>query len=156
MPLGFQARRDCQDCRGPLALQGLRGHQAPQVLLDLQVKRGKWAQVFKDRKVKRVTKVSVGLLGCQDRHKLKKKGSLPRRERRVKKVNLDFRGCQGLARKANPESQGLGENLEKMVKKEKKGVRAFLATQDTRDSQAGRALRETKVKPVLRALLELL
>lgn len=130
-------------------------HLAPQVLPDLQVKRGKWAQVFKDQKVKRATKVSVGLLGCQDRHKFKKKGTLPRREKRVKKANLGFRGCLGLARKANPESQGLGENLEKMVTKEKKGVRAFVVKQDTRDSQAHLALRETKVMPVLQAPLEL-
>lgn len=139
-----------------MALQDLLDHQAPRVLLGLQVKRDKWAQVFKDQKVTRVTKVSVGLPGCQDRHKLKKKGTLPRPEKRVKKVNLDFRGYQGLARRANPESQGLGENLEKMVTKERKGVRAFQASQGTRDSPARRALRETKVKPVLRAPLELL
>lgn len=139
-----------------MALQDLLDYQAPRVLLGLQVKRGKWAQVFKDQKVTRVTKVSVGLRGCQDRHKLKKKGTLPRREKRVKKVNLDFRGYQGLARRANPESPGLGENLEKMVTKEREGVRAFLASQGTQDSPAHRALRETKVKPVLRAPLELL
>lgn len=138
-----------------MALQDSLDHQAPQVLLALQVKRGKWAQVFKDQKVTRVTKVSVDLLECQDRRKLKKRGSSPRREKRVKKVNLDFRGFQALVRKANPESQALGENLERTVKKEKKGVRAFLVTRDTQDSQAGRALRETKVKPVLQVPLEL-
>lgn len=139
-----------------MALQDLLDHQAPQVLLALQVKRVKWAQVFKDQKATRVTKVSVGLLECQDRHKLKRRETSPRREKRVKKVNLDFRGFQALARKANPESQALGENLEKTVKKEKKGVRAFLAIRVTQDSQAGRALRETKVKLVLQAPLELL
>lgn len=56
----------------------------------------------------------------------------------------------------NLENQGPEENLEKMVKKEKKGVQVILATRGTQDSQAERVLRETKVKQVLQAHLELL
>lgn len=38
-----QAYQDRPDYRVPLALQGLLDHQVPQALLDLQVKRAKWA-----------------------------------------------------------------------------------------------------------------
>lgn len=70
----------------------------------------------------RVIKGSVDLQECQDKLKFKKKETMPLKERRVKKVNLDIRECQGLERKVNLENQDLEENLEKMVKKEKKGV----------------------------------
>lgn len=99
----------------------------------------------------RVTKGSVGHQECQDKLKFKKKETLPLKERRVKKVNLDFRGCQGLERKVNLANQGPEENLEKMVKREKKGVQAFQATRGIRDSQAVKVSRETKVKQVLQA-----
>lgn len=101
-------------------------------------------------------KGSVGLQECQDKLKSKKKETLPLKERRVKKVNLDFRECQGLERKANLENRGPEENLEKMVKKEKKGVQGFPATQGTQDSRAERVLRETKGKQAPPARLELL
>jgi len=97
----------------------------------------------------------VGLRECQDKLKFKKKETLPLKERRVKKVNLDFRECQGLERKGSLENQGPEENLEKMAKKEKKGVQASQATRGTRDSQAAKGSRETKVKQVLQAHLEL-
>lgn len=80
---------------------------------------------------------------------------MPLKEKRVKKVNLDFRECQGLARKVNLGNQGPAESLEKMVKKEKKGVQGFPVTQGTQDPRAERVLRETKVKQVLQAHLEL-
>lgn len=104
----------------------------------------------------RVIKGSVDLQECRDKLNLKKKETLPRKETRVKKVNLDFRECQELERKVNLESQGPEENLEKMVKKEKKGVQGIPATRGTQDSRAERVLRETKVKQVLQAHLELL
>lgn len=103
----------------------------------------------------RVTRGSVGLRECRDKLKLKKKETLPPKEKRVKKVNLDFRECQGLERKGSPESQGPEENLEKMAKKEKKGVQAFQVTRGTRDPQATKVSRETRVKQVLQAHLEL-
>lgn len=53
-------------------------------------------------------------------------------------MNPDFRGCQALERKENLENQGLAENQEKMVKKEKKGVQGFRAIRGTQDSQAER------------------
>lgn len=65
---------------------------------------------------------SVGLQECPDRHKSKRKETLPPKERRVRKVNPDFRACRELERKANPESPGPGENLGKTVKKEKRGA----------------------------------
>lgn len=70
----------------------------------------------------RVTRGSVGLQECQDKLKRRKKENLLLKERRVKKVNLDFRDRQGLERKVNQENQDPEENLEKMVKKERKGV----------------------------------
>lgn len=70
-------------------------------------------------------------------------------------MNLDFRECQGLERKGSPGDQGPEENLEKMAKKEKRGVQAFQATWATRDPQAAKVSRETKVKQVLQAHLEL-
>lgn len=97
----------------------------------------------------------MDLQECQDKLKLKKKETLPPEERRVKKVNLDFRECQGLERKVNLESQGPEENLEKMVKKEKKGVQGFPVKKGTQDPRAERVLRETKVKGVPKAHLEL-
>lgn len=97
----------------------------------------------------------MGLRECQDKLKSKKKETLPPKEKRVKKANLDFREYQGLERKESPESQGPEENLEKMAKKEKKGVQAFQATRGTRDFQAAKVSRETKVKRVLQAHLEL-
>lgn len=54
-----------------------------------------------------------------DRHKLRKKETLPQQEKRVRKVNLDFREYQDMERKVNLASKGLGENLGKTVKKEK-------------------------------------
>lgn len=71
----------------------------------------------------RVTRGSVDRQECQDKLKLnKKEKTMPLKEIRVKKVNLDLRECQGLERKVNLENQDPEENLEKMVKKEKKGV----------------------------------
>lgn len=102
-----------------------------------------------------MTKASVGLPECQDKLKFKRKETLPLKERRVKKVNLDFRECRGSERKGSPENQGPEENLEKMAKKERKGVRAFQVTRGTRDCQAAKVSRETKVKQVLQAHLEL-
>lgn len=81
-----------------------------------------------------------------DRHKLRKKETLPQQEKRVRKVNLDFREYQDMERKVNLASKGLGENLGKTVKKEKGGARAFLAIPGTQVSQAGRARRERRVK----------
>lgn len=97
----------------------------------------------------------MDLQECRDKLKLKKKETLPPEERRVKKVNLDFRECQGLERKVNLENQGPEENLEKMVKKEKKGVQGFPVKKGTQDPRAERVLRETKVKGVPKAHLEL-
>lgn len=71
-------------------------------------------------------------------------------------MNLDFRESQELERKASLESRGLEGNLEKMVKRERGAVRAFLATLATRGSQAGRAPRGTKAKRALLAPQELL
>lgn len=48
-------------------------HQDPQALLALQVKRDKWAQVFKDQKVKKANRGSLALQECQERLKLNKK-----------------------------------------------------------------------------------
>lgn len=101
-------------------------------------------------------KGSVGPQECRDKPRLKKKENLPPKERRVKKVNLDFRECQELERRVNPENQGPEENLEKMVKKEKKGVQDFQAIPGTQDSQAEKVLRETKAKQVPQAHLALL
>lgn len=70
----------------------------------------------------KATRGSVALQECQDRLKLKKKENLPLKDRRVKKVNLDLMECQGLERKGNLENQDPEESLEKMVKKEKRGV----------------------------------
>lgn len=98
-----------------------------------------------------MTKGSVGPQGFQDKLKFKKKETLPLKERRVKKANLDFRECQGLERKGSPEDQGPGENLAKMVKKEKKGVQGFQVRRGTRDSPAEKVPRETKVKQALQA-----
>lgn len=81
-----------------------------------------------------------------DRHKLRKKETLPQQEKRVRKVNPDSREHQGMERKVNLASKGLGENLGKTVKKEKRGARAFLAIPGTQVSQAGRARRERRVK----------
>lgn len=64
----------------------------------------------------------MDLQECQDKLKLKKKETMPLKERRVIKVILEIRERQGLDRKVNLENQDLEENLEKMVKKEKKGV----------------------------------
>lgn len=94
----------------------------------------------------RAIRGSADLQECQDKLKLRKKETLPLKERRVKKVNLDFRECQGLERKASLENQGPEENLEKTVKKEKEGAQGFPVTQGTQDPQAERVLRETKVK----------
>lgn len=90
-----------------------------------------------------------------DRHKLRKKETLPQQERKVRKVNLDPREHQDMERKVNLASKGLGENLEKTVKKEKRGAQAFLVIPGTQVSQAGRALRERRVKLDFRAPLEL-
>lgn len=90
-----------------------------------------------------------------DRHKLRKKETLPQQGKRVRKVNPDSRERQDMERKVNLASKGLGENLEKTVKKEKKGVRAFLVIPDTQVSQAGRALRERRVNLDFQAPLEL-
>lgn len=90
-----------------------------------------------------------------DRHKLRKKETLPQQEKRVRKVNPDSREHQDTERKVNLASQGLGENLEKTVKKEKRGARAFLVNPDTQVSQAGRALRERRVNLDFQAPLEL-
>lgn len=90
-----------------------------------------------------------------DRHKLKKKETLPQQEKRVRKVNPDSREPQGMERKVNRASRGHGESLEKMARREKRGVRAFLEIPGTQDSQAGRALRERRVKLDFQALLDL-
>lgn len=90
-----------------------------------------------------------------DRHKLRKKETLPQQEKRVRKVNPDSREHQGMERKVNLASKGLGENLGKMVKKEKRGARAFLAIPGTQVSQAGRARRERRVKLDFQVLPEL-
>lgn len=70
----------------------------------------------------RVTRGSVGHQECQDKLKLNQKESMSLKEIRVKKETLEFRECQGLERKVNLENQDPEENLERMVKKEKKGV----------------------------------
>lgn len=90
-----------------------------------------------------------------DRHKLRKKETLPQQEKRVRKANPDFRECQDLQRKVNLASKGLGENLGKTAKKEKRGARAFLVIPGTQVSQAGRALRERRVKQDSQAPLDL-
>lgn len=90
-----------------------------------------------------------------DRHKLRKKETLPQQEKRVRKVNPDSREHQDMERKVNLASKGLGENLGKTVKKEKRGARAFLVIPGTQVSQAGRARRERRVKLDFQAPLEL-
>lgn len=90
-----------------------------------------------------------------DRHKLRKKETLPQQEKRVRKVNPDSREHQDTERKVNLANQGLGENLEKTVRKEKRGAWAFLVNPDTQVSQAGRALRERRVNLDFQAPLEL-
>lgn len=138
-----------------MALQDLLDHQVPQALLALLEKRGRWARASKDQKVTKASKGSAAPQESLDRRKSRKKETSPQQEKRVRKVKLDFRECQGLERKVNLESQGLGENLAKTVKKEKGEVRVSLAIRGTQDSPAGRALREKKVKLDFRALLEL-
>lgn len=138
-----------------MVLQDLLDRRVLQALLVLLEKRGRWAPASKDRKVTRVTRGSVAPLEYRDRHKLRKKETLPPQEKRARKVNLDSRDLQGLERKANLESKGLGENLERMVRKEKRGARAFQVIPGTQDSQDGRALRERRVKLDFRAPLEL-
>lgn len=86
----------------------------------------------------RVIKGSVGPQECRDKLKLKKKETLPLKERRVKKVNQDFRECQGLERKVNLENRDPEESPEKMVKKEKKEAQGSQAIRGTPDSQAER------------------
>lgn len=103
----------------------------------------------------RETKGSLVPREYLDRHKLRKKETLPQQGKRVRKVNPDSRERQDMERKVNLASKGLGENLEKTVKKEKKGVRAFLVILDTQVSQAGKALRERRVNLDFQAPLEL-
>lgn len=138
-----------------MVLQDLLGHRDLQALLAHLEKRVKWAPASRDQKVIRASKGSVAPLEYPDRHKLRKKETLPQQEKRVRKVNPDSRECQGGERKANPASRGLGENLEKMARKEKRVARASLGIPGTQDSQAGRALRERRVKLDFQAPLEL-
>lgn len=138
-----------------MVLQDLLDHQVLQALLVLLEKRVRWAPASKDQKGIRASKASVAPLEYPDRHKLRKKEALPQQEKRVRKVNPDSRDHQGLERKANPASQGLVGKPERMARREKGGVRAFLAIPATQDSQAGRALRERRVKLDFRAPLEL-
>lgn len=70
-------------------------------------------------------------------------------------MNPASREFQGLERKVNQASKGLGESLEKMARKERRGVRASLVIPGTQDSQAGRALRERRVKLDFLAPLDL-
>lgn len=137
-----------------MVLQDLPGHRVPQALLALPEKRDRWAPASKDQKVTRASRGSAAPLEYPDRHKLRKKETLPQLEKRVRKVNLDSREHQGLVRKVNLGSQGLGESLEKMARREKRGARAFLVIPGTQDSQDGRALRERRVKLDFRAPLE--
>lgn len=130
-------------------------HRVLQALLDLLEKRGRWAPASKDRKVTRESKGSAVPREYLDRHKLRKKETLPQQERKVRKVNLDPREHQDMERKVNLASKGLGENLEKTVKKEKRGAQAFLVIPGTQVSQADRALRERRAKLDFRAPLEL-
>lgn len=138
-----------------MVLQDLLDHRVLQALLDLLEKRGRWAPASKDQKVTRENKGSVVPREYLDRHKLRKKETLLQQEKRVRKGNLDSRECQDMERKVNLASKGLGENLEKMVKKEKRGARAFLEIPGTQVFQAGRALRERRVKLDFLAPLEL-
>lgn len=138
-----------------MVLQDLLGHRVPPALLAPLEKRGRWAPASKDQKVTRVSRESAVPLEYLDRHKLRKKETLPQQEKRVRKVNPDSREPQGMERKVNQASQGHGESLEKMARKEKRGVRAFLVIPGTQDSQAGRALRERRVKLDFQALLDL-
>lgn len=80
---------------------------------------------------------------------------MPLKEIRAKKVTLELMECQGLERKGNLENQDLEESLEKMVKRERKGLQVFPATEGSQDNQGNQALRETKVKQVVQAHLEL-
>lgn len=73
----------------------------------------------------------------------------------MKKVTLELMECQGLERKGNLENQDLEGSLEKTVKREKRGLQGFPATEGSQDFQDNRALRETKVKQVFQAHLEL-
>lgn len=103
----------------------------------------------------RASKGSVVLLEYPDRHKLRKKETSPQQEKRVRKVNPASRECQEWERKVNLASKGLGGNLEKMVRKERRGVRAFPVILGTQDSQAVRDLRERRAKLDFQAPLEL-
>lgn len=105
--------------------------------------------------MKKAIRGSLALQECQERLKGKKKENLSLKERRVLKVTLDLRECQGMERKVNLENQDPEESLEKMVKKEKRGLQGFPAPQGSQDNQDNQALRETKVKQVLQAHLEL-
>lgn len=147
--------QDCRDSRDLLVLRDLLGHRVLQALLAHLEKRGRWAPATKDQRVTRASKGSVVLLEYRDRHKLRKKETLPQQEKRVRKVNPASREFQESERKVNLASKGLGGNLEKTVRKERRGVRAFLVIPGTQDFQAGRALRERRVKLDFRAPLEL-
>lgn len=103
----------------------------------------------------RASRGSAALLECPDRHKLRKKETLPQQEKRVRKVNPDSRDPQGMERKANQASKGHEESLEKTARRGRRGVRAFLVIPGTQDSQVGRALRERRVKRDRQALLDL-
>lgn len=70
-------------------------------------------------------------------------------------MNLDFREFQGLARKANPENQGPGENPAKTARRGRRGAWASLETRGTPDSPAARAPRERKEKLAPQAHLAL-
>lgn len=155
MPLARPAHQECQDSRDLLVLQDLPDHQVPQALLAPLEKRGRWAPAPKDQKVTRASRGSVVPLEYLDRHKLRKKETLPQQEKRVRKVNPDSREPQGMERKVNRASQGHGGSLEKTARREPRGVRAFLVIPGTQDSQAGRALRERRVKLDFQALLDL-
>lgn len=138
-----------------MVLQDLLGHRVPQALLAPLEKRGRWAPASKDQKVTRASRGSVVPLEYPDRHKLRKKETLPQQEKRVRKVNPDSREPQGMERKVNRASRDHGESLEKTARREKRGVRAFLVIPGTQDSPAGRALRERRVKLDFQALLDL-